>query len=199
MKIIETNLKFGPLNHRSSTEAVVLHHAEHKTWNVFNVHAFHKNERHWSGIGYHFFITKDGKIYRGRPENTVGAHCLSHNSYTLGVCVQGNYMVEKMPNKQEIAVVDLCKYLCSKYNIKTIKGHRELRSTDCPGENYPLSEIKTAALDLVAQTKEDTYTIKSGDTLWAISRKYNMSVKELKKLNNLTSNTIYPNQVLRVV
>lgn len=194
MRIIETNLSFGALDHRASTEVIVLHHAEHKTWDVFDVHDFHKNVRHWSGIGYHFFIDKSGNIFRGRPENMTGAHCLNHNHYTLGICTQGSYMVEYMPDLQKQSVIELCRYLCSKYNIKIIKGHKELGSTDCPGTNYPLTEIKNAALSSSALT----YNVKKGDTLWAISRKHNLSVTQLKALNNLSSDIIYPNQILKL-
>ncbi|WP_079494635.1 N-acetylmuramoyl-L-alanine amidase [Maledivibacter halophilus] len=53
-------------------------------------------ERGWSGSGYHFLVPKDGEIHRGRPENTIGAHCKSHNTRSLGICVQGNYDVKNL-------------------------------------------------------------------------------------------------------
>ena len=44
----------------------------------------------------------------------------------------------------------------------------------------------------------DTYVVKSGDTLYGIARKYNLSVDELKKLNNLSSNNLSVGQVLKL-
>lgn len=42
------------------------------------------------------------------------------------------------------------------------------------------------------------YTVKSGDTLWTISKKYGLTVDELKKLNNLQSNNLTIGQTLKV-
>ncbi len=43
-----------------------------------------------------------------------------------------------------------------------------------------------------------TYTVKSGDTLYAIARRYNTTVDAIKSLNNLTSNTLSIGQVLQI-
>ncbi|KYH34265.1 putative peptidoglycan endopeptidase LytE precursor [Clostridium tepidiprofundi DSM 19306] len=45
----------------------------------------------------------------------------------------------------------------------------------------------------------DIYTVKEGDTLLSISQKYGITVDELKRLNNLSSDIIYLNQILRVI
>lgn len=42
------------------------------------------------------------------------------------------------------------------------------------------------------------YKVKKGDTLYSIARKYNISVKEIKRLNNLTNNNISIGQQLLV-
>ena len=45
---------------------------------------------------------------------------------------------------------------------------------------------------------EDTYIVKSGDTLYAIAKKNGISVDELKKYNNLNSNSLSIGQVLKI-
>ncbi len=47
-------------------------------------------------------------------------------------------------------------------------------------------------------SNDNYYVVKSGDTLWSIARKYNLSVNELKALNNLSSNVLSVGQRLIV-
>lgn len=45
----------------------------------------------------------------------------------------------------------------------------------------------------------DYYMVRSGDSLWSISRKFdNLNIEQLKALNNLTSNNIKPGQRLKI-
>lgn len=48
-------------------------------------------------------------------------------------------------------------------------------------------------------TPNITYTVKKGDTLWSISRKYGTTVQELVKINNIKNpNLIYPGQKIQI-
>ena len=61
-----------------------------------------------AGIGYHYYITKDGTIWEGRPDNTVGAHASGGNSDSIGICFEGDYDVERtMPDAQKKAGKEL--------------------------------------------------------------------------------------------
>ena len=44
----------------------------------------------------------------------------------------------------------------------------------------------------------DYYIVKSGDTIYSIARLYNISIDELKDLNNLTTNLVYVGQSLKI-
>lgn len=50
--------------------------------------------------------------------------------------------------------------------------------------------VEYAGGKYVAPLGSNYYTVKSGDSLWSISRKFGVSVNELKKVNNLSSNLL---------
>lgn len=143
MNIINTQWQWRTgLATRSRTDYIVLHHAAAVTCTAEQVDSWHKGNG-WTGIGYHFFIRKDGSIYRGRPEWAVGAHAEGKNTISMGVCAEGNYETEKtMPNAQKKAIKELLTYLKGKYPNAGIKGHKEVGATGCPGRYYPFDEMK---------------------------------------------------------
>ncbi len=56
-------------------------------------------------------------------------------------------------------------------------------------------KIPTKTVDI---GETDIYQVQAGDTLYSIARKYNISVNELKNLNNLIDNTLSIGQILEV-
>lgn len=50
----------------------------------------------------------------------------------------------------------------------------------------------------IVPSDENTYTVKAGDSLYQIAQKYGTTVDELKRLNNLISNTLSIGQVLKI-
>lgn len=49
-----------------------------------------------------------------------------------------------------------------------------------------------------ARQRGDAYIVKKGDTLYSISKKYNLSIEKLKEKNNLNSNTLSIGQKLKI-
>ena len=100
MQINEVAYKWaGQLTRRTATRRIILHHAAAVTCTPQQVHQWHLANG-WTGIGYHFFVRKDGTVYRGRPEDTVGAHAGNNNYDSLGVCFEGSFDRETMPDAQ---------------------------------------------------------------------------------------------------
>ena len=144
MNIIETAWKWkSGLSTRASTKYIVLHHAVAVFCTPQQIDNWHKGNG-WTGIGYHFFVRKDGTIYRGRPLWAIGAHVAGRNSNSIGICAEGNYDTEKyMPDAQKYAIAELLNYL-HKYHFPNAKivGHRDIGSSACPGKYYPFDEVK---------------------------------------------------------
>jgi len=53
-------------------------------------------------------------------------------------------------------------------------------------------------LPLVLGAEFQTHTVKKGDNLYNLGKKYGVSVDQLQKLNNLNGNQIFQNQVLKI-
>uniref|UniRef100_UPI0040493E6A LysM peptidoglycan-binding domain-containing protein n=1 Tax=Flavobacterium sp. TaxID=239 RepID=UPI0040493E6A len=51
---------------------------------------------------------------------------------------------------------------------------------------------------VIVSDSNEYYTIQQGDTLYSLSNRFNLSVNDLKKLNNLSDNTISIGQKLKI-
>lgn len=143
MDIIKTNWNWAyGLGYRSSTKYLVLHHAAASVASPADVHRWHLNAG-WSGIGYHFYVRKNGAVYAGRPLGAIGAHARGYNAVSVGICAEGNFEKETMPPAQQKALTELVSYVQKKYRNKlVVVGHGDLMPTACPGRLYPFKEIK---------------------------------------------------------
>lgn len=75
--------------------------------------------------------------------------------------------------------------------IRELKKLNRLRSNRI----YAGTRIRIAGSSQAQATK---YRVRRGDNLYAIAKRFGMTVRELKRLNRLSRNTIYAGQVLRV-
>lgn len=156
LNIIEKTYKLnGSLSIRAKTERIILHHADASSCTADDIDRWHKNNG-WTCIGYHFFVRKDGSIYRGRQENTKGAHAGNSNTNSIGICFEGRYETEQMPDIQVEAGKELVAYLKNKYNISKVQKHSDVCSTSCPGENFRFEEIANGQVDNSVEENNNT-------------------------------------------
>jgi LysM repeat protein len=67
-----------------------------------------------------------------------------------------------------------------------------------PKEAHQTTSVSRKTKKNDRPSNKDEYTVKSGDTLFRIAQMFEVSVKELKKLNHLASNTIKVGQRLKI-
>lgn len=124
---------------------------------------------------------------------------LSNNTIYIGQqLLLKKRIEEELPNENDKLYIvkkgDTLYSISRKLNISvdTLKSLNKLNSNDIyVGQQLILVEPEN-------QVEYDIYTVKKGDSLWSISQKYNITVNELIKLNNLDNTTLQINQTLKV-
>lgn len=142
----------GDLVGRNVTRKIIIHHAAVNTADVYAVHNLHL-QNGWTGIGYNFYIRKDGSVYQGRGWNYQGAHTSDYNYESVGICCEGYYhhdengYTQTPPNAQLSSLIKMVAWAMEKYGLTVddIYGHYDLNATACPGNLFPLTEVKNAA------------------------------------------------------
>lgn len=105
---------------------------------VAQIDSWHRDRGFKFGVGYHYVIRRDGTIEAGRPEWLVGAHCVNHNKYSIGVCYEGGLDARGQPADTRTAVQkatlrQLLTDLHRRYPRAVIVGHHDLNpQKDCP-------------------------------------------------------------------
>ena len=85
----------------------------------------------WDGIGYHFYITRDGLIRETRPLGVPGIHARGFNHCSIGVCYEGGLDEQGRPADtrtlfQRDALLDVLTVLKHRYPDAQITGHGQL-------------------------------------------------------------------------
>lgn len=111
---------------------------------VSDIRKWHKEERGWKDVGYHFIITRSGKFQTGRDLDNdgdvfeeIGAHVAGMNATTIGICLVGGKGKDGKPEnnftKQQMNVLaGLISMIQLKYPDATTHGHNEFSNKACP-------------------------------------------------------------------
>ena len=179
-------------NYKDYAEAVVRAVANYKNLNYVpltgsDYYIVKKGDTLWS-------IARDNNI---SVEKLKQINNLTSNSLSIGDILKLTDETIETPTTNDTYIVksgDTLYSIARKFGISVneLKDKNNLSSNTLSiGQilNIPTSE------PIVPEIK-DTYTVKSGDTLYSIARKFNITVDELKQANNLITNTLSINQEL---
>ncbi len=149
LNIIDPKLQFRyALSFTNNPVVILIHHALHYKCTVQDVHSWHLSNG-WEGFGYHYFISRDGKAYKGRPENAVGAHEPAVNKNSIGICLEGCYQdyvvngvifTQKIVPQVQLDTLELLtKDIQSRRSIPVtqVKRHSDYSHKLCPGNYFP--------------------------------------------------------------
>lgn len=103
---------------------------------VADVDCWHR-QRGFDGIGYHYLVSLDGTVHKGRPEERVGAHCRGYNSRSIGVCYVGGLdsrglATDTRTPAQRQALIALLTELRRRYPGAEVHSHRDFAAKACP-------------------------------------------------------------------
>ncbi|WP_051221267.1 LysM peptidoglycan-binding domain-containing protein [Eremococcus coleocola] len=143
-----------------------------------------------------------GKDSTWRREYYAGARFSNTNSYKDATAhLTGRYATDTRYGSK-------LNNLISMYNLTQ---YDQILFENSNNSNHNINDIEDEASKNIKQSGSDlpnqqnngnqstgTYTVKKGESLGLISRRYGMTVAQLKALNGLSSDLIHPNQKLRV-
>ncbi len=103
-----------------------------------SIQSYHQNTLGWCDIGYHFLMSRDGRLWQARPSNLMGAHTGGANTGNIGIAVMGSHSSTPITSEQVDKLAGLIGDVAEQEWIDidrdAIKGHRQYKSTSCPGD-----------------------------------------------------------------
>src|SRR3990167_5683203 len=139
MRRLTNNPKYILVHHTGGSDSAPLADTSHHTLEMVNeAHRVRFNYRASNGTycGYHYFLTKKGKIFPATPENEEGVHTIGHNLDSIGICLAGNFDATLPTPEQINALRGLLVRLGAKYKIpyENIVPHRAFATKTCYGK-----------------------------------------------------------------
>ena len=123
---------------RPVSKIVVHHTASPDSWTLEKTRAYHKGQKGWSDIGYHYVVETNPLAFRvGRRADVNGAHAKGVNHSSVGLVVIGNFVENEISRETLCFVAAAVADLCKSYGLSAsdVYGHKEVGTTPtaCPG------------------------------------------------------------------
>jgi N-acetylmuramoyl-L-alanine amidase len=131
----------------STIRRIIFHHSLSDFGNVKVVREWHL-ERGFSEIGYHFVITKSGKIQKGRSMIYRGAHAKGKNHDSIGICFIGDFYKYDVKPRQLASAIKLVYLLQSMSSSIYIDYHVNSLKKICPGPIFNRTNFKNRILKI---------------------------------------------------
>ena len=116
---------------------------------------------------------------------------LSSDNLSIGQVLTLPSNVSTEGNTYTVKSGDSLWSIANRYNT-TVSELKRLNGLS--SDNLSIGQVLTLPSNV--STGGNTYTVKSGDSLWSIANRYNTTVNELKNLNNLSNNSLTIGQIL---
>ena len=128
-----------------------------------------------------------GQVLKVRYEEDIIEECFGED-YTPPDTLENSitYVVKKGDNLYDIAK----RYNTSATNI--------MKLNNLSNNNLSIGQVLKIPYSTTIAIEPNIYTVAAGDNLYGIARKLNTTVDEIKRLNNLTSNTLSIGQKLKI-
>ena len=159
----------------------------------------------WSGLGVFHDDDEKGECFRkyDHPQSSYEDHSLfltgrsryaflfnlskdDYKGWSKGLRKAGYATDPKYPQKL-IGLIE--RYDLHEYDREVLgKKPKKDKKVD--------EEVEEAISEIITSNTQEQYTVVKGDTLYSISRRYNITVEKLKEVNKLRDNNIQEGQIL---